>query len=215
VGLLGPPGAGKGTQARILQEQFGISHVSTGDLLRKAVGDKTPLGEKAAQFIKKGKLVPDGLMLELVAQRLSEEKCARGFALDGFPRTTPQAIELGALLGGLGTQLDSVLFIQIPRDAIIQRLVGRRTCSACGAQYHRLFAPPSREGVCDQCHGELYQREDDQERTIAARIDVYNTQTAPLRDYYRDRCLLREIDGIGKVKEIKERVFQALGLIAK
>lgn len=211
--LLDPPGAGKGTQAKFLEERLGAFHLSTGDILRKAVSEQSPLGKKAAQYMDKGELVPDDLILELVGKQLSQEECRSGFILDGFPRTAPQAVGLEAMLGNLGLQLDHELFIYVPRDTIINRLAGRRTCRECGKLYHLVFDPPSREGVCDRCHGELYQRKDDQEETIATRYDVYQAQTTPLVDYYRERGLLQEIDGLGNMEEIKGRVFKALGLV--
>ncbi len=213
VVVLGPPGAGKGTQAMFLKERFGACHISTGDMLRKAVNDQSPLGIKAMQYMEKGKLVSDNLILELMGEHLSQENCKFGFVLDGFPRTRPQALGLEKLLRNLGLQLDRVVFLNIPRDAIIRRLAGRRTCEKCGTLYHLVFDPSSKEGVCDRCHGVLYQRSDDTEDTIAARYDVYKTQTAPFMiDYYRKGGLLQEIDGMGNPDEVKGRVFQALGL---
>ncbi len=208
--FLGPPGAGKGTQAKFLEERYKACQVSTGEILRKAVREQTPLGRKAAKHIDKGKLVPDDLMVKLVAERLREEDCKKGFVLDGFPRTKAQADGLEAILRDVGSRLDCVFSIQVPRGIIIQRLAGRRTCKRCGTLYHVLFNPSKREGVCDRCGGELYQRDDDREETITARLDVYETQTAPLTDYYRKQGLLREIDGVGSVEEIRGRLFQAL-----
>ena len=213
VVLLGPPGAGKGTQAKLLEGQLGVPHVSTGDILRKAVSDKSPIGKKAAQYMDKGKLVPDDLILELMGKQLSRENCRGDFVLDGFPRTIPQASGLEELLKKRGLQLEHVLFIQVPLDAIIRRLAGRRTCRNCGKLFHLVFDPPSREGICDHCHNDLYQRKDDKKETIVARHDVYQAQTAPLVDYYRERGLLREIDGQASAEEIKGRIFQALGVV--
>jgi adenylate kinase len=195
-----------------LKERLGACHISTGDMLRKAVNDQSPLGMKAMKYMDKGKLVSDNLILELMGKHLSQEDCKRGFVLDGFPRTRPQALGLEKLLRNLDLQLDRVVFINVPRDAIIRRLAGRRTCDKCGTLYHLVFDPSSKEGVCDRCHGVLYQRSDDREDTIAARYDVYKTQTAPLIDYYREGGLLQEIDGLGNSDEVKGRVFQALGL---
>ena len=211
VVLLGPPGAGKGTQARFIQEEHGACLVSTGDILRKAVSDRTSLGRKASEYIQKGELAPDTLMIDLVAERLSGEDCLRGFILDGFPRTVAQAEGLEAVLRDRGFALDGVLSLRVPRAAIIQRLAGRRTCRNCGSLYHVIFSPPRRSGVCDRCQGELYQREDDREETVAARLDVYERQTAPLVDYYRKKDLLREIDGAGDVSGVRNHVRQALG----
>ncbi|MBI2986914.1 MAG: adenylate kinase [Deltaproteobacteria bacterium] len=211
VVLLGPPGAGKGTQAKPLQEKYGICQVSTGDILRKAVREHAPLGKQAAEYLDRGELVPDDVMLKLVAERLQEKDCEKGFILDGFPRTVPQAEGLEQILRDLGSGLDFVLCIQLPQGVLIQRLSGRRTCKKCGGLYHILLNPPKREGLCDSCGGELYQRQDDREETIAARLRVFETQTAPLVDYYRMKGLLREINGVGSSEEIRSRVFQALG----
>lgn len=210
VVLLGPPGAGKGTQAAFLEGKYGACPVSTGDILRKAVREQTPFGKKAAEYMDKGKLVPNDIMLSLITERLREEDCQRGFILDGFPRTIAQADGLETILREMGYGLDSVFCIQVPRGVIIERLAGRRTCNRCGNLYHVGFNPSSRVGVCDHCHGDLYQREDDREETISARLNVYETQTAPLIDYYRRKGLLREIDGVGSVEEIQARFLRAL-----
>lgn len=214
VVLLGPPGAGKGTQAKLLQEKFGVCQISTGDILRKAVTDKTPLGKEAAQYIDRGALVPDDLIVKLVAERLKAKDCENGFILDGFPRTIPQAESLDALLGDMGLSLNRVLLVQVPRSVIIERLAGRRSCKECGALAHMVFSPPQKAGVCDRCGGQLFQRQDDEEATVANRLKVYENQTAPLVDYYRKRNLLREIDGVGTVDEIRGRVIGSLGDLA-
>ena len=211
VVLLGPPGAGKGTQAKLLQEMFGAVQISTGDILRKAVADQTPLGQQAAGFINSGALVPDGVIVNLVAERLKEPDCAKGFLLDGFPRTIPQAESLDEILKNAGLNLNCVLSVQVPQDIIVERLAGRRTCRQCGALCHVAFNPPKVEGVCDRCGGELYQRDDDKEQTIAHRLQVYEKQTAPLVQYYRERGLLRTIDGVGEIDQIRARVIEALG----
>jgi adenylate kinase len=210
VVLLGPPGAGKGTQAKLLREKFEACQISTGDILRQAVADQSPLGIEASEYIKRGDLVPDSLIVKLVAERLKEKDCAPGFILDGFPRTIPQAEGLEAILQGMGVGLQSVLLVQVPHNIIIGRLAGRRTCKNCGALYHLNFNPSTKERVCDRCGGELVQREDDREETISARLKVYDNQTAPLIDYYRQRGLLREIDGVGKVEEIRHRLIKVL-----
>lgn len=209
VVFLGPPGAGKGTQAGFLQKKYGACQISTGDILRKAVRDQTPLGGRAAEYIDKGALVPDDVMLELIAERLRAEG-RNGFILDGFPRTVAQANGLDRILEDLGFKLDCVFSLRVPRGIIVRRLAGRRTCKRCGALYHAEFGPPKHEGVCDRCGGELYQREDDREETVVARLDVYETQTAPLIDYYRKRGLLKEIDGVGSVERVWGSVVQAL-----
>jgi adenylate kinase len=211
VVLLGPPGAGKGTQAKLLQEEFAACQISTGDILRKAVAEQTPLGKEAAQYINRGALVPDDVIVNLVAERLKEQDCEKGFILDGFPRTIPQAQSLDVILKTMGLNLNRVLSVQVPGSIIIERLGGRRTCKSCGALWHMVFNPPKKDGVCDRCGGELYQRDDDREETIANRLRVYDKQTAPLVDYYRERGLLREIDGVGEVNEIRARVTKALG----
>jgi adenylate kinase len=209
--LLGPPGAGKGTQAKLLQEEFQACQVSTGDILRKAVAEQNPVGKEAAEYINRGTLVPDSVIVKLVAARLNDNDCRKGFILDGFPRTIPQAQSLEEILKKMGLGLQRVLLMQVPAGLIVERLAGRRTCRGCGAPYHLSFDPPKQEGVCDRCGGELRQRDDDREETVRARLDVYDAQTAPLVDYYRQRGILREIDGVGKVEDIQKRVIKALG----
>lgn len=215
VVLLGPPGAGKGTQAKLLREKYHACHISTGEILRKAVADQSPLGKQASDFINRGALVPDSLMVKLVAERLKEKDCRNGFILDGFPRTIQQAQALEEILDQPGIALTGVLSVQVPHDVIIERLAGRRTCKDCGALYHREFDPPETEDICDRCGGDLLQRNDDRESTVKARLNVYETQTAPLVSYYRDRGLLREIDGVGKVEDIADRIVRAVGDPAK
>lgn len=211
VVLLGPPGAGKGTQAKLLQEKYAACQISTGDILRKAVAERTALGTQAAGFMDRGALVPDEVIVGLVAERLKEKDCESGFILDGFPRTIPQAESLDAILREMNLDLNRALSMRVPRSVIIERLAGRRGCKNCGALAHVVFRPPKKDGVCDRCGGELIQRQDDKEDTIAYRLEVYERQTAPLIDYYRRRNLLREIDGVGTVDEIRARLEQALG----
>lgn len=213
--LLGPPGAGKGTQAKLLQEQFDACQVSTGDILRKAVAEDSPLGKAAAEYVKRGDLVPDSIIVKLVAERLKEKDCAQGFILDGFPRTIPQAQSLDEILEQMGLGLHAVLLVQVPQRVIVERLAGRRTCKECGALYHLTLNPSTREHSCDRCGGKLLQREDDREETIRARLQVYENQTAPLAGYYRGRGVLKEIDGVGTVGDIHNRVIKALGDPAK
>ena len=208
--LIGPPGAGKGTQAKFIHKQFGIPQISTGDILRKAVSDHTVLGEKASVYIQAGNLVPDDLMLDMVTERLSADDCTKGYILDGFPRTVPQAEGLETSLKGLGSQLDRVLYLSVPEEALIQRLTGRQTCRECGSLYHLVFDPPRQPGICDDCRGELYQREDDREDIIAARLETYKAQTAPLIDFYHERGLLTEIDGVGRAENVKDYVFGSI-----
>lgn len=209
--LLGPPGAGKGTQAKFIQERFGIPQISTGDILRKTVSDHTTLGNKASVYIQEGKLVPDELILDMVTERLSAADCAKGYILDGFPRTVPQALGLEEWLKSLPAQLDRVLYFNVPEEVLIQRLGGRRTCRDCGTLYHLAFNPPRQAGICDDCDGELDQREDDREEIISKRLETYKVQTAPLIEHYRVRGFLTEINGDGKVESIKDHVLDSLG----
>ena len=175
------------------------------------MAEQTPLGKEAAEYINRGALVPDEVIVNLVAERLKERDCEKGFILDGFPRTIPQAQGLDRILKTMGLSLNGVLSVQVPESIIIERLAGRRTCRSCGALSHMVFNPPKKAGVCDRCGGELYQRDDDREETIANRLKVYEKQTAPLANYYRERGLLREIDGVGEVNDIRARVTKALG----
>ena len=210
VVLLGPPGAGKGTQAKLLREKFEACQVSTGDILRKAVADQSPLGKEASAYIRRGDLVPDGVIVKLVAERLKEKDCAQDFILDGFPRTISQAQSLEEILQKMGLGLQAVLLVQVPHRIIVERLAGRRTCKNCNALYHLKFNPSASESVCNRCGGELLQRDDDREETISKRLKVYDKQTAPLVDYYRQRGILREIDGVGSVDDIRNRLIKAL-----
>jgi len=182
--LLGPPGAGKGTQAVRLAEQLGIPHVSTGDMFRAAVKDGTELGRKANEYMEAGALVPDEITIGIVRERLSTSECRPGFILDGFPRTLPQAEALSDVLDELELELDAVLYLELDDSVVVHRITGRRVCRGCGATYHVDFDPPDREGVCNECGGELYQRDDDAEETVRERLRVYKEQTAPLIDYY-------------------------------
>jgi adenylate kinase len=200
--LLGPPGAGKGTQAKLLQEHFKIPQISTGDMLRQAVNDGTTLGKKAKQFMNRGELVPDSLIIDIVADRLAAADARAGFLLDGFPRTVPQAEAFDGMLEERKVVLDGVIDLIVPRAELIARLSGRRTCKQCGHMYHLRFNPPGKAGVCDECGGDLYQRPDDREDTIAARMDVYDNQTAPLREHFRKQGVLRAIDGARPTDEV-------------
>ena len=211
VVLLGPPGAGKGTQAKLLRDRFEACQISTGDILRKAVADKTPLGREAEGYLNRGELVPDDVIVRLVGERLKQTDCAKGFVLDGFPRTLPQAQSLEGILKEMALPLDGVLSIQVPHDVIVQRLAGRRNCQNCGALYHVNFDPPRNGETCDRCDGPLQQRDDDREETITTRLRVYESQTAPLASYYRERGNLREINGVGKVEDIQKRIIDSLG----
>jgi adenylate kinase len=193
--LLGAPGAGKGTQAAKMVEVFGLPHVSTGDMFRRAVADGTPMGVAAKDFMDKGELVPDAVVIGIVRERLSQPDCAVGFILDGFPRTVPQADALDAALAEMGRALDAVISIDVPRQALVSRLTARRQCRACGRIYNVMGDMPKAEGVCDDCGGEVYQRDDDTFETVTNRLDVYDKNTSPLIAYYSAKGLLRSIDG--------------------
>jgi adenylate kinase len=208
--LVGPPGAGKGTQAQMLKQAFSIPHISTGDLLRQAVREETALGQQARTYMDKGELVPDDLVTAMVAERLQHADCASGFLLDGFPRTIAQADALAGELTGAGKRLDGVVSIMVPRADLVERLSGRRVCRECGTMYHEHFDPPKRAGVCDKCQGVLYQRSDDNAETVSARLVVYERATAPLLSYYRDRALLYEVDGRGTPEEVCQRIAVTL-----
>lgn len=210
--LLGPPGAGKGTQARMLEKRFGVPQVASGDLLRTAVRKKTALGREAKRFMDKGALVPDDLVLKLVEERLSQPDAASGFILDGFPRTVAQAETLSAMLKTAGQrQLDKVVAIMVPDEEIVKRISGRRTCKNCGAMYHLIYDPPRNHNLCNSCNGELYQRDDDAEDTVRMRLEVYAATMRPLLEYYERTGLLKQIDGIGRPEEIQQRIVEALG----
>ena len=175
------------------------------------MADRTPLGEEAGTYLNRGELVPDDVIVRLVGERLKQKDCAKGFVLDGFPRTLPQAESLEGILKAMALPLDGVLSIQVPHDVIVQRLAGRRSCQDCGGLYHLNFDPPRDGETCDRCGGHLQQRDDDREETITTRLRVYESQTAPLANYYRQRGKLREIDGVGKVEDIQKRIVETLG----
>lgn len=208
--LLGPPGAGKGTQAKMLIDAYGIPQVSTGDMLREAVKNQTPLGLEAKKFMDAGKLVTDEVVIGLAKDRISQPDAQKGFMLDGFPRTVAQAEALDKMLGEMGKKLDHVVSIEVANSELMGRLTGRRTCKACGAGFHMVFDPPKVEGKCDKCGGELYQRDDDNEATVSNRLKVYEDQTKPLIDYYQGKSLLRPIDGVGAIEDIQKRVRAVL-----
>jgi adenylate kinase len=208
--LLGPPGAGKGTQAKMLATDYGIPQVSTGDMLREAVKAGSPMGTKAKTCMDSGALVPDEVVVGIVEERIQQPDCGKGFMLDGFPRTTGQADALSAMLAKKGMKMDHVVCLEADNQALIARLSGRRTCRNCMAPYHVSFNPPQVKGVCDQCGGELYQRDDDREEAIRARLETYQRQTQPLIDYYRQRDLLRPVDGLGSLDEVYQRIRKAL-----
>jgi adenylate kinase len=208
--FLGAPGAGKGTQARRLAAGSGVPQVATGDMLREAAVAGTPLGREAKRFMDQGALVPDDVVIGLVAERLSRADAGTGYVLDGFPRTVAQAEALDALLRRLGQDLNRVVFFEVSRDELLRRLTGRRVCRQCGTAFHLVSAPPKVAGQCDQCGGELYQRDDDAEATVGRRLDVYQTQTAPLLDYYRKRGLLVRVTGEGPVDRVAEAIQKAV-----
>jgi adenylate kinase len=205
--MLGPPGAGKGTQAKLLEKRFKVPHISSGDLLRAAAKRKTALGLRAKRFMDRGELAPDEVVLGAIEERLHQEDCTIGFILDGFPRTVVQADALAAMLARMGTRIDYVVSLTVPREELVKRLAGRRTCRDCGTMYHIIFDPPSNPGICNKCNGELYQRDDDQEDTVIARLDVYDRETAPLLSAYRERGLLREVDGFGSQDQVLRRIL--------
>ena len=208
--FLGAPGVGKGTQADLIAAKYGRPKISTGDILREAVRNKTPMGLQAKACMDGGQLVPDSVVVGIVKDKLAEPACANGFLLDGFPRTVAQAEELAAMLKGGGLQLDRVINVSVPREDIVRRLTGRRSCPKCQAVFHVEFAPPKRAGYCDRCGGELVQRSDDTRETVENRLAVYEAQTAPLIAFYRDRGLLSEIDGSGTVDQVQQRITELL-----
>lgn len=208
--LLGAPGAGKGTQAKMLAERYGIPHVSTGDILREAVKEGLPLGVKARSFMEEGKLVPDELVVEIVAERLKRADCRKGYILDGFPRNLSQARALEDMLKGGGGELNGVMYMEVPVEELVRRLSGRRTCKRCGRGFHLLFDPPKVAGRCDGCSGELIQRNDDKEETVRARLQTYNEETSPLVNYYQGQGLLNRLNGSGEIKEIFDKLTSLL-----
>ena len=209
--LLGPPGAGKGTQAKRLVEKYHIPQVSTGDMLRAALKEGTPLGLEAKKYMDAGGLVPDSVVIGLVEERIQKPDAGNGYMLDGFPRTAAQAQELDNILGGMGQKIDHVVSVEVPNFELMGRLTGRRTCRGCGAGFHVIFDPPAKQGVCDKCGGELYQRSDDNEVTVKSRLETYEAQTKPLIDYYEKQGKLRRIDGVGKMDDILQRIQKVLG----
>lgn len=206
--LMGPPGAGKGTQGEILVKKLGINTISTGVMLRTAIKEQTEIGKIAEQYINHGKLVPDDVIVSIVKERLSQPDCAKGFILDGFPRTTAQA----KALTETGIKIDKVLFLEVDDDVIVERLSSRRECSKCGAPYSTIFNKPAVEGKCDKCHGDLIQRADDNPDTIMHRLDVYHEQTEPIKHYYAEQGLLVTADGEFEIADTTRNVMRALGL---
>ncbi|MZE76219.1 adenylate kinase [Streptomyces xinghaiensis] len=209
--LVGPPGAGKGTQAAYLAKNLSIPHISTGDLFRANISQGTPLGKQAQEFMKAGELVPDEVTVGMAKDRMSQADAAEGFLLDGFPRNLDQAKALDEILAAQDISLDGVLDLEVPEDEVVKRIAGRRTCRSDSAHtYHVEYKKPKTDGVCDECGGELYQREDDREETVRKRLEVYHRETEPIIDYYRAQGLVVTISALGKVAEVTERAMAAL-----
>jgi adenylate kinase len=213
IAFLGPPGAGKGTQARDLAQEWEVLHLATGDMLREAVAAQSPLGREAKGYMDQGALVPDDVIIRMMGERLGRADAGRGFILDGFPRTIAQAEALAKLLKDLGQSLDTVVYFDVSEPELLRRLTGRRVCRKCGHTYHVTSNPPRRDGVCDACGGELYQREDDREDTVKNRLEVYRRQTAPLLDYYRQRSMLTTVAGEGPLATIRDAIRAAVGAV--
>lgn len=208
--MLGAPGAGKGTQAKMIAEKYMIPHVSTGDIFRANIKNNTELGKKAKEYMDKGELVPDELTVEILLDRVSQEDCKNGYVLDGFPRTIPQAEVLEKELDKLGEKIDFAIDVEVPDENIIKRMGGRRTCVSCGATYHIEHVPPKQEGICDKCGSELILRDDDKPETVANRLKVYHSQTQPLIDFYSARNVLKEVDGTREMSEVFDEIVSIL-----
>ena len=213
IAFLGPPGAGKGTQARDLAQEWGVLHLATGDMLREAVAAQSPLGREAKGYMDQGALVPDDVIIRMMGERLGRADARRGFILDGFPRTIAQAEALAKLLKDLAQTLDTVVYFDVSEPELLRRLTGRRVCRTCGTSYHLTSNPPKRGGVCDNCGGELHQRDDDAEATVRKRLQVYQRQTAPLLDYYRQRSMLTTVAGEGPLATIRDAIRAAAGAV--
>jgi Adenylate kinase (EC 2.7.4.3) len=205
--LFGPPGSGKGTQGKMIAEEIGIPHIATGDIMRQAISDGTELGLKVKEFVGKGLLVPDEIVIQIIEERLKKDDTKNGFILDGFPRTIPQAVALDELFQKINTQNYKVIWLDVPDEEIVKRISGRRTCKNCQAVYNIYFNPPKVDGICDVCGGELFIREDDKEEKVKKRLEVFREQTLPLIDYYqKKRRKIIKVSGVGNVDEIKERI---------
>jgi len=208
--FLGPPGSGKGTQSKIVGAKFNLPQISTGEIFRAAMKEGTEMGEKAKAYIERGDLVPDQVVVGIVADRLREDDCKAGFMLDGFPRTIPQADALGKVLADDGRKLDHVVQIDVPDSDLMERLTARRVCKACGEEFNTMYKRPKVAGVCDKCGGEIYQRSDDNEESIGKRLTEYHKQTKPLINYYAKQDLIRPIEGVGSIDDISSRVAEVL-----
>jgi adenylate kinase len=213
--LMGLPGAGKGTQADMIVEKYGIPHISTGDMFRVAMKDGTELGLEAKSFMDKGELVPDEVTIGIVRERLGKPDCKKGFLLDGFPRTVAQAEALENILSDLGKQMDYVVNISVDKNILMERLTGRRICKNCGATYHLIFNPPNEEGICDRCQGELYQRADDNAETVQNRLDVNVKQAQPLIDFYEQHGYLKTINGQQDIEKVFADIDDLLGSLSE
>ena len=209
--MLGAPGAGKGTQAKMIAEKYSIPHISTGDIVRANIKNGTELGKKAKSFIDKGQLVPDELTLDLIMDRFKEDDCKNGYVLDGFPRTIPQAEALDEALKANGEKVDFAIDIDVPDENIVRRMGGRRACVNCGATYHIVYSPTKVEGKCDKCGEELIVRDDDKPETVLSRLEVYHNQTQPLIDYYNEQGILKSVDGTIDMKDVFNEIVKILG----
>ena len=208
--MLGAPGAGKGTQARMISEKYGIPQISTGDIFRANIRNQTELGQKAKSYMDQGLLVPDELTLDLIMDRLSQEDCAKGYILDGFPRTIPQAEALTRALDAQNTKIDYAVDVEVPDENIVERMSGRRSCPICGATYHIRYNAPAKEGVCDECGAELTQREDDKAETVQKRLSVYHASTQPLIAYYRTQGCMHSVDGTKSMEDVFDDICAIL-----
>lgn len=208
--MLGAPGAGKGTQAKLIAEKYGIPHISTGDIFRANIKEGTDLGKEAKGYMEKGQLVPDDLTVRILLDRVSKDDCSKGYVLDGFPRTIPQAEVLDTEVARLGESIDFAIDVDVPDENIIRRMSGRRACLKCGATYHIEHIPPKKEGICDTCGSELVLRDDDKPETVKKRLEVYHTQTQPLIDYYSKQNILRTVDGTRDMQEVFADIVKLL-----
>lgn len=209
--MLGAPGAGKGTQAKMIAEKYGVPHVSTGDIFRANIKNGTELGKEAKQYMDQGLLVPDELTVRILLDRVAQDDCKNGYVLDGFPRTIPQAEVLDSELSKLGDHIDYAIDVDVPDENIIKRMSGRRACLTCGATYHIEHVPPKTEGICDKCGSELVLRDDDKPETVKNRLNVYHEQTQPLIDYYTTQGVLKTVDGTRDLNEVFQEIVDILG----